>query len=175
VNFLTPWGLEDSGHASSGELREDFSAEELRALARRSKDVDRSRRLLSLAAIRDGMDQGAAAKIGGMDRQTLRDWVHRFNVSGPDGLIDSWTSGPRPRRSAYQLAEFANMVQNGPNREVDTRLAMDRPQARRERPAIPLRQLSPTASSKPMTPSSKPSARLGECSPPTPSIRRHER
>ena len=47
----------------------------------------RSPRLLSLAAVRDGMDRGSAAKIGGMDRQTLRDWVHRFNASGPDGLI----------------------------------------------------------------------------------------
>ena len=74
---------------SAVRLREDYSAEELRALARRSKDVNQSRRLLSLAAVRDGMDRGAAAKIGGMDRQTLRDWVHRFNGSGPEGLIDN--------------------------------------------------------------------------------------
>jgi hypothetical protein len=66
-------------------LREDYSAEELRALARHSKDVNQSRRLLSLAAVRDGMDRGSAAKIGGMDRQTLRDWVHRFNAAGPEG------------------------------------------------------------------------------------------
>ena len=71
---------------SAVRLREDYSAEELRALARRSKDVNQSRRLLSLAAVRDGMDRGSAAKIGGMDRQTLRDWVHRFNASGPEGL-----------------------------------------------------------------------------------------
>jgi hypothetical protein len=42
------------------------------------------------------MDRGAAAKIGGMDRQTLRDWVHRFNASGLDGLFDNWTRGPNP-------------------------------------------------------------------------------
>jgi transposase len=77
-------------------LREDYSAEELRALARRSKDVNQSRRLLSLAAVRDGMDRGEAAKIGGMDRQTLRDWVHRFNAAGPDDLFDNWTDGPTP-------------------------------------------------------------------------------
>ena len=71
--------------------------EELRALARRSKTVNQSRRLLSLAAVRDGMDRGSAAKIGGMDRQTLRDWVHRFNALGPEGLIDNWTEGPKPR------------------------------------------------------------------------------
>jgi len=45
------------------------------------------------------MDRGEAAKIGGMDRQTLRDWVHRFNATGPDGLFDNWTDGPTPRLS----------------------------------------------------------------------------
>ena len=100
-------------------LREDYSAEALRALARRSKDVNQSRRLLSLAAVLDGMDRGSAAKIGGMDRQTLRDWVHRFNASGPDGLIDNWTAGPKPRLSEEQLAEFARIVETGPDRERD--------------------------------------------------------
>ena len=100
-------------------LREDYSAEELRALARRSKDARQSRRLLSLAAIRDGMDRGEAAKIGGMDRQILRDWVHRFNVAGPDGLLDNWTSGPKPRLSPDQLAEFARIIETGPDRKVD--------------------------------------------------------
>ena len=94
--------------ASAVRLREDYSAAELRALARRSKTVNQSRRLLSLAAVRDGMD-----------RQTLRDWVHRFNASGPDGLIDNWTEGPKPRLSAEQLAQFAQIVEAGPDREVD--------------------------------------------------------
>jgi transposase len=104
---------------SAVRLREDYSAEELRALARRSKDVNQSRRLLSLAAVRDGMDRGSAAKIGGMDRRTLRDWVHRFSAAGPDGLIDHWTEGPKPRLSAEQLAEFASLVEAGPDREKD--------------------------------------------------------
>ena len=104
---------------SAVRLREDCSAEEIRALARRSKTVNQSRRLLSLAAVRNGMDRGAAAKIGGMDRQTLRDWVHRFNASGPEGLIDNWTDGPKPRLSAEQLAQFATLVEAGPDRERD--------------------------------------------------------
>ena len=104
---------------SAVKLREDYSAEELRALARRSKDVNQSRRLLSLAAVRDGMDRGPAAKIGGMDRQTLRDWVHRFNVAGPDGLLDNWTEGPKPRLSIEQMAELAAIVEAGPDREKD--------------------------------------------------------
>ena len=88
---------------SAVRLREDYSAGELRTLARRSKHVSQSRRLLSLATVRNDMDR-AAAKIGGMDRQILRDWVHRFNASGPEGLIDNRTEGPKPRLSAEQLA-----------------------------------------------------------------------
>src|ERR1700734_4006196 len=102
---------------SAARLRDDYSAEALRALARRSKDANQSRRLLSLAAVREGIDRGSAARIGGMDRQTLRDWVHRFNAAGPDGLIDNWTEGPKPRLSAEQLAEFAQIVEAGPDRQ----------------------------------------------------------
>ena len=100
-------------------LRTDFSAEDLRGLARRSKTNNQSRRLLSLAAVLDGMTRTDAARIGGMDRQTLRDWVHRFNASGPEGLIDNWTDGPKPRLSAEQLAQFATLVEAGPDRERD--------------------------------------------------------
>ena len=71
-------------------LRTDFSARELRRLAKQSRDNNQSRRLLSLAAVLDGMSRDDAARIGGMDRQTLRDWVHRFNVGGPDALLDAW-------------------------------------------------------------------------------------
>ena len=105
--------------ASAVKLREDYSAEALRGLARRSKNVNQSRRFLSLAGVKDGMDRGAAAKIGGMDRQTLRDWVHRFNRSGPEGVIDNWTEGPKPRLSAEQLTRFAQIVEAGPDREKD--------------------------------------------------------
>src|SRR5262249_60347917 len=92
---------------SAVRLREDYSAEELRTLARRSKTVNQSRRLLSLAAVRDGMDRGSAAKIGGMDRQTLRGWGHRFNGAGPEGLIDKLTDSPQAPPSAQQAAKLA--------------------------------------------------------------------
>ena len=58
-------------------LRSDFSAAELRRLAAATKHANQSRRLLSIAAVLDGMDRTEAARIGGMDRQTLRDWVQR--------------------------------------------------------------------------------------------------
>jgi transposase len=83
------------------------------------KDNNQARRLLSLAAVLDGMSREDAARIGGMDRQTLRDWVHRFNEAGPEGLLDRWTDGPAPRLSVEQKAELAALVEAGPDREVD--------------------------------------------------------
>ena len=94
-------------------LRMDFSTHELRRLAKGSKDANQSRRLLSLAAIVDGMNRADAARIGGMDRQTLRDWVHRFNKAGPEGLRDAWASGPAPRLSLSQRTELAAIVEAG--------------------------------------------------------------
>jgi putative transposase len=105
--------------ASAVKLRTDFTAGELRRLAKKAKDVNQSRRLLSLAAILDGMSRAEAARVGGMDRQTLRDWVHRFNAAGPDGLLDNWSSGPVPRLSGAQRAELAKIVETGPHREVN--------------------------------------------------------
>jgi transposase len=99
-------------------LREDYSAPELRRLAAATKNANQSRRLLSLAAVLDGMDRTEAARIGGMDRQTLRDWVHRFNEHGPDGLLDSWSKGPEPRLSEEQRLEIAQLVETGPDRAV---------------------------------------------------------
>jgi len=104
---------------SAVKLRTNFTASELRRLAKKAKDVNQSRRLLSLAAVLDGMSRTEAAMIGGMDRQTLRDWVHRFNAAGPDGLLDNWASGPVPRLSATQKTELARIVEPGPDREVD--------------------------------------------------------
>jgi transposase len=66
--------------ASAVILRADYSASELRRLAATTRNANQSRRLLSLAAVVDGMNRAEAARIGGMDRQTLRDWVHRFNT-----------------------------------------------------------------------------------------------
>ena len=78
-------------------LREDYDSIELRRLAKASRDPRQVRRLLALAAVYDGMSRAAAAKVGGMDRQTLRDWAHRFNEEGPEGLKNRSGAG-RPRR-----------------------------------------------------------------------------
>jgi len=68
-------------------LRTDYSAFHLRRLAAGSRHANQSRRLLSLAAVLDGMDREQAARMGGMDRQTLRDWVHRFNGIPPRAAV----------------------------------------------------------------------------------------
>jgi transposase len=100
-------------------IRTDFSASELRRFAACSKDANQSRRLLSLAAVLDGMGRADAARIGGMDRQTLRDWVHRFNAQGPDGLKDIRSKGQPQRLSPEQLAAFVEIVETGPDRQKD--------------------------------------------------------
>lgn len=99
-------------------LRTDFKASELRRLAAATKNTNQSRRLLSLAAVLDGMSRAEAARIGGMDRQTLRDWVHRFNQHGPEGLKDTWSKGNPPRLSVKQQVDLAHLVETGPDRAV---------------------------------------------------------
>jgi transposase len=78
-------------------LRTDYLPADLRRLAKKTKDNNQSRRLLSLAAVLDGMNRTDAARIRGMDRQTLRDWVHRFNDLGLDGLFDVHAGLVEPR------------------------------------------------------------------------------
>ena len=94
-------------------MRTDYSAPQLRVLAKNAKTNSQSRRLLSLAAVLDGMNRTDAARIGSMDRQTLRDWVHRFNQLGPDGLCDVHAGDAEPRLSVDQKAELAAHVDDG--------------------------------------------------------------
>ena len=69
-------------------VRRDFTSEEVRQLAKRAKDSSQARRLLAIAAVLDGASRQDAAKTAGMDRQTLRDWVIRFNEKGANGLVN---------------------------------------------------------------------------------------
>ena len=100
------------------QIRTDYTAVELRRLAKQSGCSRQSRRLLSLAAVYDGMNRADAARIGGMDRQTLRDWVHRFNEAGPEGLLDRWDNGSVCRLSAEQLDALAALVETGPDMQT---------------------------------------------------------
>ena len=101
------------------EIEPSHTPLELRRLAASTKDANQSRRLLSIASVLDGMSRAEAAKIGGMDRQTLRDWVHRFNAHGPAGLKDNRRRGNPRRLSAAQQAELTEIVETGPDRAVE--------------------------------------------------------
>ena len=84
--------------ASAVGLRADYSATELRRLAAATKNASQSRRLLSLAGVLDGMNRTEAARIGGMDRQTLRDGSIGSTRMAPRVF---WTAGPRvPSRAS---------------------------------------------------------------------------
>jgi transposase len=95
-------------------VRTDYTAGEVRRFARRAKDGAQARRLLALAAVLDGASREEAAKIGGMDRQTLRDWVIRYNEQGPDGLINIPSPGAPPKLDDTHKAFLRRLVDEGP-------------------------------------------------------------
>jgi len=95
--------------------RTELSAGQLRQAARRTEDSDHARRLLSLALVLVGAGRATAARAAGMDRQTLRDWVHRYNAEGVEGLCDRPRSGRPPRLTESELAELARVVEAGPD------------------------------------------------------------
>ena len=99
--------------------RTDMSARELRAAAAKTADAKAARRMLALALVLEGSDRKTAAETCGMDRQTLRDWVHRYNAEGLEGLSNRRSPGPSPRLSPAQKAELARMVREGPDPAVD--------------------------------------------------------
>ena len=99
--------------------RLDRSAEELRQVAARVRDAKAARRLLAIALVLDGAPRSTAAQQCGMDRQTLRDWVHRDNEGGVEALRNHISPG-RPRRlTQAQEQAFESLVEQGPDLERD--------------------------------------------------------
>jgi transposase len=98
--------------------RTEHSAAELRNLAVKSRDAAQSRRLLAIAMVLEGSSREDAARQAGMDRQTLRDWVHRYNEFGADGLISRCAPGPAPTLTAAQMQELRDLVIAGPDPAV---------------------------------------------------------
>src|SRR3974390_3019011 len=95
-------------------VRTDYSSRELGRLASRVKNAGQARRLLAIAAVLDGAARDEAAKIGGMDRQTLRDWVIRFNEQGPEGLVNKPSPGAPSKLGDEHKAFLARIVDEGP-------------------------------------------------------------
>lgn len=94
-------------------VRTDYSSQELRRLAARVKDAGQARRLLAIAAVLGGALREEAARIGGMDRQTLRDWVIRFNEQGPDGLTNKPSPGAPGKLTQEHKAFLARLLRKG--------------------------------------------------------------
>jgi len=95
-------------------LRQDFDASQLRELAKKTKNAPQARRLVALAAIYDGAMRTEAAKIGGVGRQIIRDWVIWFNADGPDGLRNGKSPGQPSRLNDTQRLAIARMIESGP-------------------------------------------------------------
>lgn len=95
-------------------LRTDFDAATLRAEARRTKHAGQARRLLSLAAVYEGVTRTEAARIGGVTLQIVRDWVIKFNALGPAGLIDGKSPGQPSRLNDVHRAALAAVIESGP-------------------------------------------------------------
>jgi transposase len=100
--------------------RLDHTASELRSFAGKCGDGAQVRRLLALALVLEGRSRIEAAKQNGMDRQTLSDWVHRYNATGVDGLKSCHPPGAAPLLNEAQKAELKALVVKGPDPEKDT-------------------------------------------------------
>jgi len=98
--------------------RLDVPALDLRRLARQRRSAREACRLLAVAMVLEGSSRSDAAAAG-MDVQTLRDWVARYNADGVAGLRDRARRGRPPALSPAQLAEFRNVVVAGPDAERD--------------------------------------------------------
>ena len=99
--------------------RTEYTSAELRGLSNRCSDGAQVRRILALAMVLEGGSRTEAAELNGMDRQTLRDWVHRYNAEGLAGLADRPRPGPKPRLTDAQRAQIAKWVQDGPDLAQD--------------------------------------------------------
>src|SRR4051794_23298669 len=99
--------------------RKELGGVELRREAGRCRDARAARRMLALALVLEGGSRAEAARAAGVDRRTLRDWVHRYNAEGLAGLSDRRRPGPRPRLSPEQEAELVTAVEQGPDPDRD--------------------------------------------------------
>jgi transposase len=104
-------------------IRDDLTSEQLRRLVRRERDPRVGRRLLAIANALDGMSRAMAAKLAGMDRQTLRDWVIRYNAHGVEGLGDRWGGGRPTGVSEGELAAVKAAILQAACRSGDAKPA----------------------------------------------------
>ncbi len=95
-------------------LRDDVDGAVLRGHAKATQDAAQGRRRLALAESYDGGSRSDGARLGGVGLQIIRDWVLRFNASGPDGLIDAKAPGAPSKLNDKHRRALADIVERGP-------------------------------------------------------------
>ena len=100
-------------------VQTDLAAAEVRAAGEAAATPGQARRLLAIALVLEGANREDAARSAGMDRQTLRDWVHRFNAAGPAGLSSRKAPGRSARLTQPQLNELVGCLGVAPTVERD--------------------------------------------------------
>ncbi len=98
--------------------RDEFTAAELRSASAKCADGAQVRRILALALVLEGQPRSEAASLNGMDRQTLSDWVHRYNAGGIEGLKSRKSPGREPFLTEARKAELRELVIQGPDPAV---------------------------------------------------------
>ena len=99
--------------------RRDHSSGDLRKLSGKARTPEAARRMLAIANVQDGMSRALAARLAGLDRQSLRDWVHRYNATGPEGLYDRKAPGAKPKLDEKQRLRIKEIVLKGPDAAKD--------------------------------------------------------
>ena len=115
------------------EVRRDISSVVLRKKARQEKDGRVASRLFGIASVLEGMSREDAARQAGMTRQTLRDWVIRYNANGIEGVRDAPKGHAKRALTPEQEEKLATLVMQGPPdgtlvrwRRVDLRAVIKR-------------------------------------------------
>jgi transposase len=151
--------------------RLEHTPEDLRREAARTRDAKQARRMLAIALILEGGSREEAARSCAMQRQTLRDWVHRYNAEGLAGLRNRTAPGRQPSLSPAQQGELAAWIEQGADPDRDGVVRWRRTDLRArivERFGVPLHERTvgkllhklgfPRLSARPKHPASDPAA-----------------
>ena len=89
-------------------------------MASEVRDAGQARRMQAISFVMDGWSRAEAADFACVDRQTLRDWVERYNECGVEGLT-TLTSPGRPRLlTPSQAEELRVIAMSGPDLDKAT-------------------------------------------------------
>ena len=119
-------GLRHTGSNKSTHMQEDmprgiaitntdYTIDDLRARNSKCKEPTVGRRLRAIIGVmEDSKSRAEIALRARVGRQTLRDWVIRYNAEGPDGLKDRQRCGRPSKLDEGQRAEVGRWLDEGP-------------------------------------------------------------